>query len=722
MLARVLSTHPSDPRGGTGWNANLIPVALLVALLVPALLLQPTTSFESPLLLTTLNLVFLTVVPLIAAGLAVVAYRRTGVGAILAIGAAMLATGLGGGVIPGALLFVSPNETVTLHNTTVLVAGACHLLAALGAILGISLGSGRTGHVVLVYATIGLVIGAWIVLVVAGMTPLFWGEDGPTGTRQIVLRAAFVLSMLAAFAWWQTAVRDRGIRFLHWYVPGLVLFAIGLAGILGQTVVGGVVGWIGRSAQYLGAVYMLVAVGRETIRARESGGDGMLGISLLQAALPFRPLVESTSDAVVALGRGGRIVYWNEAARSMFGRSLEEAFDADPLDLLLPPTASPEARARLAAVLAAPTSAGDGRHLLTLGDRDGRAFAAEMIAFASRDDPRLVVCVISDVTERVRAREELEERVRERTAELEALNAQLGRANAVKDEFLGLVSHELKTPITSILASSSLLERRIGPDRDGLLDDLVAETARLAGIVDNLLVLARLDAGRSLDHEPVALDRLITSAAAEVARQYPGRTVGIAGERGAIVEGNETQLAMVVRNFVTNALKYSPPSESVEVVLRRAGSTARVSVLDRGIGIPDGDPIRLFEPFRRAPEAEVVTGMGIGLTVCRRIVEAHGGRVGAERRPEGGSVFWFEVPLAPSDAGDEVSVRSAEAIASSPCRLLTQPAGVTPNRRTATAETAIDMTTAARIAENWALVRAPAASPTDPRTKLNSPI
>jgi signal transduction histidine kinase len=291
-----------------------------------------------------------------------------------------------------------------------------------------------------------------------------------------------------------------------------------------------------------------------------------------------------------------------------------------------------------------------------LGDRSGRRFPAEITVFAGPDDPRHVVCLIDDVSERVRTREELERRVRERTAELEVLNADLARANAAKDEFLGLVSHELKTPITTILAASLVLERRAAvTDRDALLEDLVAEATRLAGIVDNLLALARLDAGRQPEREPVALDRLLPAAIATVEREFPERVIRVTAEPGVIVEANEPQLIMVVRNYLSNALKYSPPDRPVEVVLRKDTAHAFVAVVDSGIGIDDDHAAVLFEPFYRMPAASGIAGMGIGLAVCRRIVESLGGRVHAASRPnEPGSVFTFVLPLADHDPDADV--------------------------------------------------------------------
>ncbi len=301
-----VAKSPKRPRTGRQLARFLtrLPVVVLAFLLVVGAVVNPAVSFDPPWLLPPLSFVFLTVIPLVGAAVAIDAYRRTGVGAVLGVGAGMLAIGLGGGLLPAILLFTSgQNATVTLHNVAALLSGLCNFVAAVAGILGASLGRRRTLHVVMAYGLVAASVLATFGLEFRGLTPPFWTEHGASGVRQGVLGAATILFGLAAFAWWQTDVRDRRIPFLTWYVPGLALFALGLAGVYAQTVVGGLVGWIGRTGQYAGMTAMLVAVALQASRRRGGGDARSLGVALLQAALPFRSLVESTSDAVVAVGR-----------------------------------------------------------------------------------------------------------------------------------------------------------------------------------------------------------------------------------------------------------------------------------------------------------------------------------------------------------------------------------------------------------------------------------
>jgi PAS domain S-box-containing protein len=631
-----------------------LPVAALLVVFGAVAVAQPSLVFNPAWLLTPLNFVFSTVVPLVAAMIAVVAYRRTGVGAILALGAGMLATSLGSGVLAAVLLYgQGVNASLTVHNMAMLLAAACHFLAAVGGVLGITLGQRRVLHVTLAYAAVVLLIGILLAGALAGSLPAFWtAEAGGTELRATVLRSAAFLYALCALTWWQVSVRDHAIRFLRWYVPGLVLSVVSIAAILLLTTLGDAVNWIGRTAQYLAALYMLVAVAQEAPFGRR-GWSGMLGVAILQAGLPFRPLVESASDAVVAIGRDGRIVFWNEIAEQMFGHRAEEVLGADPVPLL---GASDTDRATLAGLLSARHSQDRQRRSVELAGHDGRRVPAEVTLFAGEDNPRLVVWVIADVSERLRWQAELEERVRERTAELLELNEELTRANAAKDEFLGLVSHELKTPITSILATAHLLTRRLDSEDSryrelhDLMPDLATEATRLAGIVDNLLALARLEAGRVVDTEPVLLGRAVKRVTQRIELEWSGRVHLDTSRPDVVVEGNPEQVEMIIHNLVSNALKYSPTTEDVEVRVRADGRLGIVEVLDRGPGIPRRERKRIFEPFYRSPSSQHMQGIGIGLTVCRRLVDGMAGRLTLESGPDGiGTIATVGLPLGQDD-------------------------------------------------------------------------
>jgi signal transduction histidine kinase len=204
-------------------------------------------------------------------------------------------------------------------------------------------------------------------------------------------------------------------------------------------------------------------------------------------------------------------------------------------------------------------------------------------------------------------------------------NVELERASAAKDEFLGLVSHELKTPITTILAAAELMVRTNDVDRLDLAGDVLAEADRLAVIVDNLLALARIEAGVSLATEPVVIRRIAEVETARFARRVPDRRFSVVGA-SSVVETAPEQVGMVLRNYLSNAVKYSPAGSPITVRIEADRGSAVLAVHDTGHSLAADEAHQVFQAFYRTPAAgRTAAGIGIGLAVCRRVAEALGG-------------------------------------------------------------------------------------------------
>ncbi len=239
-----------------------------------------------------------------------------------------------------------------------------------------------------------------------------------------------------------------------------------------------------------------------------------------------------------------------------------------------------------------------------------------------------------------------------------AAAAAIEASNAVKDEFLGLVSHELRTPVTTIFGNARLLQTHgaeLTDDvRASMISDIATDADRLHSIIENLLHLTRLGSGTRPELEPQVVDRVTEHAVASFAARNPDRTIEITGDRPrAIVDGDETYITLLLENLLSNAAKYSPASAPIEVEISEVGDEVVVEVLDRGLGLDDADNARLFEPFFRAePARTTASGLGIGLALCQRIVDALGGRVWARPRDGGGAAVGFALPIAtePADA------------------------------------------------------------------------
>ncbi|MBA4018231.1 MAG: two-component system sensor histidine kinase KdbD [Pirellula sp.] len=223
----------------------------------------------------------------------------------------------------------------------------------------------------------------------------------------------------------------------------------------------------------------------------------------------------------------------------------------------------------------------------------------------------------------------------------------------LRNSLLSTVSHDLRTPLATITGAAGLLveeEQRLPQEsRHELALSIVDEADRLNRLVGNLLDLTKLEAGAlRLDLQPQPIEEVIGIALKRMERLLVGRSVDVEIPDGLPpVAIDALLIQQVLVNLIDNACKFSPASTPIELSAAVAGDMLAVSVADRGQGLTPGTEQRLFEKFFRA-DGHSRTGSGIGLAICRGIVELHGGRIIAEQRPGGGALFRFTVPLARS--------------------------------------------------------------------------
>lgn len=224
------------------------------------------------------------------------------------------------------------------------------------------------------------------------------------------------------------------------------------------------------------------------------------------------------------------------------------------------------------------------------------------------------------------------------------------QADELRDVFVGMLSHELRTPVTAIYGGSQVLRRDHVDEatRQEIIADIITESERLERLVENLLVLARAERHVSLGgRDPVLLRQILTAVVADKRRRWPEATIEVDIETGLPpVTSDDGSVELVVRNLISNALKYGRPDGTVSVTARRVGESVVVLVSDEGPGIDDAAAPHLFELFYRTEDAKRrAQGAGIGLFVVRVLVEAAGGRVWAANRPSGGAEFGFSLPV-----------------------------------------------------------------------------
>lgn len=221
----------------------------------------------------------------------------------------------------------------------------------------------------------------------------------------------------------------------------------------------------------------------------------------------------------------------------------------------------------------------------------------------------------------------------------------------LKEEFLSAAAHDLRTPLTVLLGQAELLERRLQRDPNATIDPagivrIARESRRLRDLVSDLLEAQRLeDVGPSADQEPADVQEVVGSSLERYGYDGAQFTPDLP-DQPILVMMDRMRLEQVLDNLLENALKYAPGGPPTEVRAWTENDEARISVADHGMGIPDGERGAVFERFVRASNAQARsdTGLGLGLYICRRIIEGHGGRIWADETPGGGSTFHVSLP------------------------------------------------------------------------------
>jgi PAS domain S-box-containing protein len=361
----------------------------------------------------------------------------------------------------------------------------------------------------------------------------------------------------------------------------------------------------------------------------------------------FRVLVESIRDyAVFMLDCEGRVRSWNAGAALIKGYQREEIIGR-PIDIFY----TPEEResGRPAALLAQAVREGRVEDEGWRVRKDGTRFWADVVITALQNEAGQLTGfakVTRDLTQRQHAEEERRRLEGDRIRAEEALR--------IRDEFLSVASHELKTPLTALQLELSALSARSTDERSERRLARAARSAqRLSGLIDMLLDVSRIAHGQltlrpesfdlcdAVDQVAETMRPTAEQANCEFSWRAPGPTVGT-----IVGTWDRLRVEQVVMNLLSNAFKYAPGAP-VALSVSVDGGEAVIEVRDHGPGVPPRDFERIFERFERAsPRQQGGAGLGLGLYVSRQIAQAHGGSITGRNLPEGGAVFVVRLPLA----------------------------------------------------------------------------
>ena len=374
-----------------------------------------------------------------------------------------------------------------------------------------------------------------------------------------------------------------------------------------------------------GSAPALVAIARDT-RERIDAQARLRRLAEAEhtRAAELNAVIRTIGDGVIVCDREGRITLANPAGQDLFPEVAETTYREILDELQDPDGVAPQLGHRAGPVVLASQSDPD-RWI------EVATYPVAVAAGGPPDAGGETIVVLRDVTA---------SRKRE----------------AVRETFLGVLSHELRTPVTTIYGGSKLLSREHSTlddaTRRAIFTDIADEAERLQRLVEDVVALNRFgEDGGELGQEPVLLQRIVPAVVRSEEARWPGVSFDITMPPGLpTVVADPTYVEQAIRNLLSNAAKYSGPEAAVEVVLEANEDEVELRVLDDGPGIDAHEAKRLFEIFYRSARTSASTsGAGIGLFVCARLVRAMGGRVWARARPAGGAEFGFALRVMPDD-------------------------------------------------------------------------
>ncbi len=370
-------------------------------------------------------------------------------------------------------------------------------------------------------------------------------------------------------------------------------------------------------------------------------------------------LLDSTSEGVCGLDRQGRVVFINRCGAQMLGYQPEE-LAGQPMHAMVHHHRAdgsfyPHEECPLHFTIRNGQSVRVDDEVFWR--RDGTSFPVEYAGAPILEDGQIkgTVYTFTDIT----ARKAAETALIQTKQRAEQAQAEAERANLAKSEFLSRMSHELRTPLNAILGFGQLLEMSAQTNRQReSVTHILKGGKHLLGLINEVLDISRIESGKmELILEAVSVAEICSAATALIQPLAGQRSIRLGGCAGAACDGkvlaDRQRLSQVVLNLLSNAVKYNRPGGTVSLTCEPAAEPGwlRLAVSDTGLGISDNDRRKLFRPFERlGAEQSNVEGTGIGLALCKGLVEAMGGRIGVESTPEKGSMFYLELPSSTASA------------------------------------------------------------------------
>lgn len=374
-------------------------------------------------------------------------------------------------------------------------------------------------------------------------------------------------------------------------------------------------------------------------------------------------ILNAVGEGVYGLDLEGKVTFVNPAAAKMIGWNIRDLIGQSMHSVLH--HSKPDGRSYPIHECPIYQAFQDGRihraNTEVFWRKDGSSFPVEYISTPMQDHQGNVVGTVvtfQDITQRKwaetllqRTNEELELKVRDRTAALQQANEQLQELSELKSRFVSMVCHEFRNPLNNILLSASSLDRysaQLSPDhRREYLNVIKTDVERMTQMIDDILVIGKIEAHKlMIQPTPIELVQFCHSLIAEmqlVAKEQP--LVVISRHRQVVAELDEKLLRSILTNILSNSIRYSDNGSPIHLQLLKRNGHVMVRICDRGIGIPPEDLPYLFEPFHRGKNVSNIPGTGLGLNIVKRFVDLHKGQTKVDSKLNIGTTFTITLPL-----------------------------------------------------------------------------
>ena len=642
-----------------------LPIIIFIIIITILALFRSDAVWNPHFLIPALNITFLSFIMFFVSVLAARSYLIERSVTLLLLGCGTLTLSLGAFLGGFSLLGNNINSTISIYNTAACLSGSFHLASVIFSLRRHSV-KPQSGwpYLLFSYFTVFLTIGILALLIENQSGPVYFIQgSGDTLFGSIVIHITITIFAISSILLMANKAKN-GANFKYWYGLGLGLIAVGLFGVSIQMSLGDSLNWVGRFSQYLGTVYILIAV----LSSIWQTGVWMLPWekALQESEERYKLLFDTMLQGVIFQDSDGHIASMNPAAEKIIGYKFNQIQGRTLNDLIgktIHENGQPFNVEEYPSIVALKTgqevkNVVMGIHHAARKNYTWLNIHAVPEFMRGEKIPYQVYMTFEDITEdkqineKLRhARDNLEKQVKERTLELEKVVDELKRSNEELQSFAYITSHDLQEPLRTIASYAQLIKRRyegqLDQDADEFIDFMVNGASRMKNMIQGLLDYSRVGT-QGHEFKEFKSEYALNYALTNLQSAINENNAEITYDKLPTIFADKNQIVSVFQNLIGNALKFQKDGLKPEIHIsaNKKDKEYVFSVRDNGIGIEKQYTHHIFEVFKRLHAIDEYKGAGIGLAIVKRIIDRHGGRVWVESEFGKGSTFCFTLLIA----------------------------------------------------------------------------